>query len=129
PVRRSMFPSALAAASRRHNVCFHRDYTDYSVIPTKAQSVKHGAPAAGWLEVQSGDLRILQSSALAQLPAVVHAFSTRSGGVSPLDGQNVLNLGFADWDSRENVRENRGRFLRALSADGLSVAALRQFHS
>ena len=49
--------------------------------------------------------------------------------MSPLDGKPVLNLGFTDWDTRENVLENRRRFQSVLGAKDLKLVALRQFHS
>ncbi len=41
----------------------------------------------------------------------------------------VLNLGFTEWDTRENVLENRQLFQSAIGADGLTLVALKQFHS
>jgi YfiH family protein len=40
-----------------------------------------------------------------------------------------LNLGFTEWDTRENVLENRRRFQTATDAPDLPLIALRQFHS
>ena len=74
-------------------------------------------------------MRILQVPALAKLPWLVHGFSTRPGGASDLGGQKVLNLGFAEWDSREKVLENRRRFQSALGANDFTLVALQQFHS
>jgi purine-nucleoside/S-methyl-5'-thioadenosine phosphorylase / adenosine deaminase len=74
-------------------------------------------------------LKTLQIPPFSKLPCLLHAFSTRPGGVSDLDGQNVLNLGFTEWDSRENVLENRCRFKSALGAPNLPLIALKQFHS
>lgn len=71
----------------------------------------------------------MQASALTRIPSLIHGFSTRSGGVSALDGERVLNLGFTDWDSRENVHENRKRLLGALAASNMTLVPLRQFHS
>ncbi len=62
----------------------------------------------------------------------MHGFSTRPGGVSELGGEKILNLGFADWDTRENVLENRQRFLRAAGiapSDAMTLAPLKQIHS
>lgn len=41
----------------------------------------------------------------------------------------MLNLGFTDWDAKENVLENRKRFFRRLGADKMRVITLRQIHS
>ena len=59
----------------------------------------------------------------------MHGFSTRPGGVSAIDDKRVLNLGFTEWDSRENVRENRTRLQSALNAANFTLAPVLQFHS
>ena len=59
----------------------------------------------------------------------MHGFSTRLGGASQLDGQRVLNLGFTEWDARENVKENRARLQAAVGAQDLKLVSLLQFHS
>ncbi len=82
-----------------------------------------------WTESTSDGVRILQVAALNKLPWLVHSFSTRPGGVSDLHDEKVLNLGFTDWDTRENVIENRRRFQSALGAADLTLATLKQFHS
>ena len=83
----------------------------------------------GWNERNSHGLRILQAAAFAKTSWLVHGFSTRLGGVSDLRGEKVLNLGFAEWDTKEDVLENRRRFQSALSADGMQLVALSQIHS
>jgi YfiH family protein len=87
------------------------------------------AGASRWSEAVRGGLRILQVPALAKLPWLVHGFSTRVGGVSKLDGKRVLNLGFTEWDARENVKENRRRLQAAVGAPDLQLVSLLQFHS
>ena len=82
-----------------------------------------------WIERKSRGLRILQVPALAKLPWLIHGFSTKPGGVSTQDGQKVLNLGFTEWDSKENVLENRRRFQSALGASDLKLISLKQIHS
>ena len=91
-----------------------------------------------WTERTSGGIHVLQVKALNKLPWLVHGFSTRPGGVSPLVGriavahekaEKVLNLGFAEWDTRENVLENRRRLQFALGAADLTLVPLKQFHS
>jgi len=74
-------------------------------------------------------IEILQVPALTKIPWLVHGFSTRPGGVTPLDGEKVLNLGFTDWDTRQNVLENRRRFQSALGATDLKLISLKQIHS
>jgi len=88
------------------------------------------APASKeWTEVKAADLRILQAPALARILWLVHGFSTRPGGVSDLGGEKVLNLGFVEWDTKENVIENRRRFQSALGANDLALCGLSQIHS
>lgn len=57
----------------------------------------------------------------------LNAFSTRLGGVSPLP-QNDLNLTYKE-DIKDNVDENRKRFLSAVDAKGMSLATGHQTHS
>jgi len=85
--------------------------------------------SSSWNERTVRGIRILQVPGFTKLPWLVHGFSTRPGGVSELDGKKVLNLGFTDWDSHENVLENRRRFQSALGANDLTLAALKQIHS
>jgi len=119
------------------------DYTYKIVAATKTPSSKRSVrkrPAVGqtylaapssssWIERRDRSIRILQVPALARLPWLVHGFSTRPGGVSHRDGEKVLNLGFAEWDSRENVLQNRRRFQSALGASDLELISLNQIHS
>jgi polyphenol oxidase len=83
----------------------------------------------GWSERTARGLRILQASALTKIPWLIHGFSTRPGGVSDLRGEKVLNLGFAEWDVKEHVLENRRRFQSALGVEGLTLFGLSQIHS
>lgn len=77
-------------------------------------------------------LQPLHSANLSKLPWLVHAFSTRRGGVSRVYGGNALNLGFTKHDSRSAVERNRELFLKKLCvAQGRRwpVITLRQIHS
>jgi hypothetical protein len=79
-------------------------------------------------------LRVLQAPALKRIPWLVHAFSTRIGGVTTCYGATkALNLGFTKDDTREHVEENRRRLLTSLGATGKGtpwpLIALRQVHS
>ena len=65
---------------------------------------------------------------LARHDWLIHAFSTRRGGLSHGSAAG-LNLGFVESDTRANVEKNRERFLRTLGARTLSLASLRQVHS
>ncbi len=82
-----------------------------------------------WIARKSRGLQILQVPALDKLPWLIHGFSTRPGGVSELEAKKVLNLGFTDWDTRENVLENRRRFQSTLGANDLQLISLKQIHS
>jgi YfiH family protein len=84
---------------------------------------------ARWSHKTRRGIRILQAPALAKLPWLVHGFSTRQGGVSKLDGKRVLNLGFTEWDARDNVKENRRRLQAAVGAQDFKLVSLLQFHS
>jgi purine-nucleoside/S-methyl-5'-thioadenosine phosphorylase / adenosine deaminase len=107
------------------------------VAPTKTLSsprtarrlVSQRTASTPWTERTSRGVRILQAAALNKLPWLVHGFSTRPGGVSDINGEKVLNLGFTGWDTHENVLENRRRFQSALGATDLSLVTLKQFHS
>lgn len=70
----------------------------------------------------------LDCSRFAHLPWVLHAFSTRRGGISkpPAAG---LNLGFVDADRRGNVQGNRSLFFEQVGAQSFLLAWLRQIHS
>jgi len=72
---------------------------------------------------------ILQVPALLKFPWIIHGFSTKPGGVSDQGGEKVLNLGYTDWDTKENVIENRRRFQSALDACDLKLISLKQIHS
>jgi YfiH family protein len=85
--------------------------------------------AAPWRLRKSRGLQILELAPLLELPWLVHGFSTRHGGVSTFESEKVLNLGFMEWDSRENVVENRRLFQAALGVSNLELIPLKQIHS
>ena len=58
----------------------------------------------------------------------VNAFSTRLGGVSLLPS-NSLSLAYFKGDQKENVAENRRRFIRAIGAEQAQLVTARQTHS
>jgi YfiH family protein len=122
-------PPAFGPAARS-------DYTDRAVALAKTRKVGQtflSVPSAqsnsNWIARNSRGLQILQVPALNKLPWLIHGFSTKPGGVSDLNGEKVLNLGFTDWDTRENVLENRRRFQSALGANDLQLISLKQMHS
>lgn len=82
-----------------------------------------------WLLRRSGGLPILQLAPFKKLSWLIHGFSTRTGGVSDLDGQRVLNLSFMHWDSNENILENRRRFQLAMGATDFTLLPIKQIHS
>jgi polyphenol oxidase len=83
--------------------------------------------------VARNKLQLLRSEKLGELPWLVHAFSTRLGGVSRVYGGDALNLGFTQQDSRAAVERNRELFLKELGvAQGRKtwpLVSLRQIHS
>jgi polyphenol oxidase len=87
-------------------------------------------PSAG---VVKSKLQLLRSAKLEKLPWLVHGFSTRLGGVSPVYGGRALNLGFTAEDSRAAVERNRQLFLKELGAangrKSWPLVSLRQIHS
>jgi len=106
-----------------------------------AKPVNAARRAAQWTLRRVGKLQILEAAPLARLDWLVHGFSTRSGGASKFPSshpgrssktrapENVLNLGFTDWDSREQVDRNRQDFFRALGAAKMRLVMLKQIHS
>ena len=58
----------------------------------------------------------------------VNAFSTRLGGVSRLP-TNSLSLAYFKGDDKDNVAENRRRFLEAIGAERGRIVTARQTHS
>ncbi len=83
--------------------------------------------------VAENKTQLLRSEKLDRLAWLVHAFSTRLGGVSRAYGGNTLNLGFTKQDPRTAVERNRELFLKELGvANGRTswpLVALRQIHS
>jgi len=126
-----------ASTARVFGLAADSDYTGMVVASTKTLKMKRATRkqrvakprASHWRERRVRGVRILEVSAFAKFPWLVHGFSTRPGGLSDLDGEKVLNLGFTEWDSRENVVENRRRFQTARGANEFALAALKQFHS
>jgi YfiH family protein len=112
------------------------------LCPVRAKAAPHGdGPAIRFRyhltvatkKTAKHKLQLLHSEKLRQLPWLVHAFSTRHGGVSRVYGGNALNLGFTKQDSRASVERNRGRFLKELDATNRGknwpLISLRQVHS
>jgi len=93
--------------------------------------------AESWILRRTRELQILEDPRLVQFEWLVHGFSTRPGGASELKAnregreatEEILNLGFTDWDTRDRVLKNRGDFFAALKASKMRVIAFRQIHS
>ncbi len=79
-------------------------------------------------------IEVLRADVFADVPWLVHGFSTREGGVSTCYGGKSLNLGLTPHDLQKNVERNRELFEKAVGAiddDGTpwSLLQLRQIHS
>lgn len=108
---------ALKTASTLKTQRAERDRKQASPPPRKALAVK-----------------VLSSRKLAQIPWLVHGFSTRQGGVSREYGGQQLNLACTAEDTPECVALNRARLLRKLKAQDASgnpwpLVVLNQLHS
>jgi hypothetical protein len=95
------------------------DYTD-SWMPLSKTSAKRSngkrRPLSSSTVRGFHGLRLLQIPAFSKLLFLLHAFFTRRGGISQLNGQSALNLCFTDLNSCDNVLENRRCFQFALAA-------------
>jgi polyphenol oxidase len=78
------------------------------------------------LEVKH-EVLLLVCASMRQQGGVVHAFSTRLGGMSE-PPYTSLNLGFGSGDDRPRVAANRARFGRAIGINPSDLVALRQVH-
>jgi polyphenol oxidase len=95
--------------------------------------------AAPWRLRRSSGLQLLELLPFTKFDWLTHGFSTRPGGASLLESQQlecgrprpekVLNLGYTDWDRPERVDENRRRFVKALGHPEFPLVTLRQIHS
>jgi YfiH family protein len=119
---KSSEPGALKAASGKNTGAKSRAKTVSKAGARKPSS-------KDWTERTQRGVTVLQAAAFNKLPWLVHGFSTRSGGVSDLDGEKVLNLGAVEWDKRENVEANKKRFQAAVGASDLDFVSLHQIHS
>ena len=86
------------------------------------------------------EIEVLRVRSLANIPWLIHGFSTRHGGVSQAYGRNALNLGFTTHDSRSAVENNRRAFASAVLASPANskrkpsevswpIVTVRQIHS
>ncbi len=79
------------------------------------------------LEIAQNGVGLLKFAAFERIGGVIHAFSTRIGGVSK-DDFAAMNLGFGRGDNRENVTRNYELFAEALGADKESFVTGAQDH-
>lgn len=85
---------------------------------------KHGLTAEN-----IGELEVLKAPALSVYAhKVIHAFSTRSGGVSRGDYYS-LNLSWRMTDDIENIKQNYALIVRALGLDMNNLVFAQQTHS
>lgn len=80
----------------------------------------------GFVWREKNGVKVLVCS-LMEEAGFTNGFSTRLGGVSPFP-ENALNLSGYDFDSRENIAENRRRFLNTFEGDW-KLATCWQVHS
>jgi polyphenol oxidase len=71
-------------------------------------------PGTGWTMRRIAGIDLLTADRLAEIPWLVHGFSTRAGGTS---------------DSARAVEQNRGKLRRALGVPQLPLVTLQQIHS
>lgn len=103
-----------------------------SRIPGKPapRTVVRAKIAAPWLVRNVRSVQILELAPLNRIPWLIHGFSTRTGGASELNsGEQVLNLGFTEWDDRAIVLKNRQTFQSAFGASDHTLVPLKQIHS
>ena len=97
---------------------------------TKPKAQKTKAPTQN----RSAHIEILRARLFADLPWLVHGFSTREGGVSNCYGGQTLNLGLTPDDEQKHVLHNRQLFLEKLGAinsngEPWPLIQLKQIHS
>jgi YfiH family protein len=89
---------------------------------------------SGFQIVTRNKLTLMESTALAQLPWLVHGFSLRyadcglAADTPPRPRVKEFNLGFTPNASRSEVERNRRRFVRTLGSS-ISPATVHQIHS
>jgi polyphenol oxidase len=97
-------------------------------VPTASKHVRKSAAST------AASIEILRAEVFAEIPWLLHGFSTRPGGVAACFGCRTLNLGLTSHDTQKNVEHNRTLFLEAVRAvddDGSlwPLAQVRQIHS
>lgn len=93
-----------------------------------APSVLYCPLASGFHLVSRRGLSLMESSALARFPWLVHGFSLRRARHDDVRQTQDFNLGITPQAQPSQVEQNRRRFVNALDADA-ALASLRQTHS
>jgi YfiH family protein len=101
---------------------------------TRVRARQTEASTARKLKSSAPGIEILRARLFADLPWLIHGFSTRPGGVSTCYGEAALNLGLTPDDEEKNVLRNRAVFLQAIEAidaDGNAwpLVQVKQIHS
>jgi polyphenol oxidase len=137
PAWLSLTPGHVNAVHRQECLCYSNvltncDYTGKPVATTRTSPRKRSNRKQlekPWAARKLSGVTVLQVPAFMKIPWLVHGFSTRPGGVSDAGGEKVLNLGAVEWDTRENVEENKHRFQAAVGAADHTLISLHQIHS
>lgn len=118
------FSAQVRVKQRYEGVTVSRKTVPLPVIEPPREAA---AGPVGGMELDIADgVGLLRFPAWRALP-VVHAFSTRLGGVS--EGEfAAMNLGFNRGDSDERVTENFTRFAGALGVEAQRITAGKQDH-
>jgi purine-nucleoside/S-methyl-5'-thioadenosine phosphorylase / adenosine deaminase len=100
----------------------------------KTQRAKRDRQEASPRPLKAPTVKVLSATKLAEIPWLVHGFSTRQGGVTKEYGGRQLNLAPTAEDTLKNVEQNRARLLRKLKARDESgnpwpLVTLNQVHS
>ncbi len=119
--------NAGLAPARRSRLAAGRDRATKRIAPEEF----HPQPEK---RVAKSRVEIIRAAGWDAWPWLLHGFSTRTGGVTtayrPAQRSGELNLGFTASDTRDNVLENRRRFLEALGARAsMKLVTLKQIHS
>lgn len=76
----------------------------------------------------NGEMVWVEADIMSEESGIVHAFSTRHGGISEFP-YNDLNLGLHTGDYSASVRENRERFVRNFGIEPDEAVSLHFLHS
>ncbi len=111
---RQISPAALRLAIMVRYTGLRHNPSDAKALAAIPQGLQNAG--TGWSMRRVAGIDLLTADRLAEIPWLVHGFSTRAGGASDLRGARVLNVGLTKWDSARAVEQNRGKLLRALGS-------------